>query len=110
MVDDQTGVLAPVPDAAYTLRVTGLWRPAPMSATNPRTWLGDNLSDLMFAAVMLEVMAYQRDFGAQADNPQAALSWEAEYQFRLHGAKREEALRKGLPVGQPPAPPGPPGA
>lgn len=105
MLDNQTARLAPVPDLVYPLRVTGTWRPAPMSATNPVTWLGTNLPDLLFCAVMVEAMGYQRDFGAQADNPQAALSWEARYGEAKRTALREEALRKGLgPDFQPYAP------
>jgi hypothetical protein len=105
MLDSQTARLAPVPDMIYPLRVTGTWRPAPMSADNPITWLGTYLPDLLFNAVMIEAMAYQRDFGAQSDNPQAALSWEAKYQDCKRNALREEALRKGLgPDFQPYAP------
>lgn len=115
MLDNQTARLAPVPDLAYRLRVTGQWRPAPMSPSNPETWLGDNLPDLLFCAVMVEAMGYQRDFGTQAADPQAAMSWEARFEDAKRSALREEALRKGLgpdyqpyapaPLAHPPPPP-----
>lgn len=107
MLDNQTARIAPVPDQIYQLRVSGTWRPAPMSAANPITWLGTNLPDLLFAAVMVEAMGYQRDFGAQADNPQAALSWEARYGEAKTTALREEALRKGFGPGFQPYAPAP---
>lgn len=107
MLDQQTARLAPVPDAIYQLRVSGMWRPAPMSATNPETYLGDAFPDLLFAGVMVEAAGYQRDFGAQSDNPQMALSWEARYQDALRGAKREEALKQGLGPQYQPMPPAP---
>jgi hypothetical protein len=117
MLDNQTAVLAPVPDLVYPLRVTGQWRPAPMSAANPATWLGNNASDLLFCAIMVEAMGYQRDFGTAAEDPQAAMSWEGHFQSALRSAKMEESLRKGQgPQWQPyapapmahPAPPPPP--
>jgi hypothetical protein len=107
MLDSQTAAIAPVPDQAYQLRVSGTWRPAPMSVANPETWLGDNLPDLLFAAVMVEAMGYQRDFGAQSDNPQAALSWNARYDDIRRAAATEEALRKGLGPGYQPYAPAP---
>jgi hypothetical protein len=105
MLDNQTARLAPVPDLVYPLRVTGQWRPAPMSAANPKTWLGDNLPDLLFCAVMVEAMGYQRDFGIAAADPQAAMSWEGRFTDAKRTALREEALKKGLgPDFQPYAP------
>lgn len=107
MLDQQNILLAPVPDNVYPLRITGQWRPAPMSASNPQTYLGDFFPDLLFAAVMQEAMAYQRDYGAASDDPRAALSWEARYQTALRGAKMEEAVKQGLGPDYQPMPPAP---
>lgn len=107
MLDQVTAQLAPIPDSVYPLRVTGMWRPAPMSAANPETYLGDFFPDLLFAAVMQETMAYQRDYGAQSDNPQAAMSWETRYEEALRGARREEALKQALGPDFQPTPPAP---
>jgi hypothetical protein len=107
ILDDRTAQLAPVPDLVYPLRVNGTWRPAPMSADNPQTWLGDHLPDLLFFAVMVEAMGYQRDFGAATENPQAAISWEARYGEAKRTAMREESLRRGLGPDYQPYPPAP---
>lgn len=100
MQDQRTIQIAPVPDNNYPLRITGMWRPAPMSATNPETYLGDFFPDLLLAAVLVEAMNYQRD-------PQTAGPWEARYQDVLRGAKREEALKQGLGPDYQPIPPAP---
>lgn len=107
MFDNSTVKVAPTPNASYTLRITGEWRPAPMSAANPRTWLGDNASDILFCAVMVEAMGYQRSFGATADDPRAAISWEKRYQDSKATAMAEEAVRKGLGPGYQPYMPAP---
>jgi hypothetical protein len=117
VLDNQTILIAPPPDQIYQVRVSGEWRPKAMSAANPITWLGDNVPDLLFCAVMVEAMGYQRDFGAAAENPQAALSWEGRYQDAKRSAMLEEALRKGqgpdyqayppAPLAHPQAPQGP---
>lgn len=110
MIDHTTAVIAPTPDQAYAVEIVGTWRPAPMSATNPRTWLGDNLPDLFFAACMVEACGYQRDYGAQSDDPKIAQSWEARYVALRQGAISEEMRRKSeRPPSAPPAPPGRPG-
>jgi hypothetical protein len=115
MLDNQTARLAPIPDLVYPLRITGQWRPAPMTADNPQTWLWDNIPDLAFAAVMGEAIRYQRDFGPGAPDPQALPEWERTYNRCLMSAKAEEFVRKGLgpdftpfqpaPMAHPQAPP-----
>lgn len=107
LLDNETALIAPVPDNAYPIRISGQWRPAPMSASNPKTWLGENVPDLLFCGVMVEAMAYQRDFGAQSDDPRAAMSWEQRFQDAKKSALREENLRQGLGVGFSPYPPAP---
>lgn len=116
--DDHTLVLAPVPDMAYPLRIDGQWRPSPMSAANPATWLGTNLPDLLFAGVMAEALRYQRDFGAGSEDPQALPAWEARFQDAKRSALIESQLTKSqgpgyqpympapLAMPEPPAPPG----
>lgn len=107
MLDPLTALLAPVPDAVYPLRVAGQWRPAPISASNPNTWLWENIPDLAFAALMIEAMGYQRDFGAGSDDPRAAVSWEQRYQQAKASAMLEEQLRQGLGPGYTALPPTP---
>jgi hypothetical protein len=101
-------VVAPTPDEAYKAVVVGTWRPMPMSATNETTWLGTYLPDLFHDACMCEGEAYIRNYGAQADDPRAAMSWESTYASRLAPARAEEARRRGIPwppAGAAPPPP-----
>lgn len=99
--------VAPTPDQAYAAEVTGTWRPAPMSTTNPETWLGDNLPDLLFAACMVEGTGWIRDYGQQSDDPRFALSWEQNYQLHKASALEEEQRRKGYDPGWQPYSPAP---
>lgn len=69
----------------YTRRLNG------MSAAVPETWLGTWVPDLLFAAAMVFVAGFQKDFGAQAAD---GASWEAAYQAALMGAVVEERRRK----------------
>lgn len=90
---DTIYLLGPTPDAAYQITVIGYVRQAPLSASNPTTWLTENLPDVFFACSMIFATAYQRDFGAQADNPQSSESWEQQYQ-KLIGSATVQELRK----------------
>lgn len=107
MLDHATALIAPTPVSAYRTQVVGTWRPVPMSAANPETWLGDNLSDLFFAACMVEASAFIRNFGAQSDDPRMAVSWETHYQALKAAALEEEQRRKGQGPGWQPFSPTP---
>lgn len=85
--------VGPSPDANYTVEVIGTQRPAALSVTNTTTFLTTILPDAFFAASMVFAAGYQRDFGAQTDNPQASLSWETQYGKLMASANVEE-LRK----------------
>lgn len=87
-------LLGPTPGGAPQLECIGTARPANLSASNPNTWLWTYLGDLAFAAAMVFTSAYMRNFGAQADNPQMALSWKAVYDGLMPGASSEEMRRK----------------
>lgn len=93
MQTDQSIVVGPWPDATYTVEFVGLVRPAPLSAQNPTTFLTLRLPDLFKAASAVYIMGYQRDFGAQADDPKAAQSWETQYQTLFASADAEELRR-----------------
>ena len=96
MRDDQTAIIGPTPDANYRGVVTGVWRPEPMSSTNPVTWLSTYASDIFFSASMIESEAYVRNWGAQGDDPRSAMSWEQSYKAHWIGLVNEERRRKGL--------------
>jgi hypothetical protein len=94
MLSDQTIIFGPWPDKAYVVEVVGTIRPAPLSPTNTSTFLTNWLPDLFIAASMIFVTGYQRDFGAQSDDPNAAKSWDNEYSKLLASAGAEEMRKK----------------
>jgi len=93
-LSDQNYLVGPSPTAAYSMEVFGTIRPAPLSASNTSTYLTTYLSDLFFAGCMCSISGYMRDYGAQADDPKMAQSWENQYAQRLNSANKEETRRK----------------
>jgi hypothetical protein len=99
MYQDQYIILSPTPDGVYNANVTGLFIQTPMSNANQNTYIGTVYGDLMFCAVMIFMHGgLTRNFGAQADEPRAAQSWENQYQTLFPGCEAEEARRRGLTV------------
>jgi len=95
MITDQTIIVGPQwPDAAYTLEVIGVIQPAPLSVTNPTTFLSLYLPDLLTAAVMVFMAGYQQNFGSQADNPEQAQSWQGQYDKLFASAQTVELRKK----------------
>jgi len=84
-------ILGPWPDDTYRLEVIGKIMPQALSATNTNTFLSDNLFDLLFAAGMVFISGYKENFGAQADNPQQAMSWETQYKTLKESAATWQA-------------------
>lgn len=93
-ITDQLFVLGPWPDQNYTIEVIGTIQPATLSSTNATTSLSLNLPDLLTAAVMIFMSGYQQNFGAQADNPQMATSWESQYDKLFASANVVEFRKK----------------
>lgn len=92
-INNTTYEVGPSPDAPYNIEVIGTQRPTPLSVANPATFLTTYLPDVFIAASMVFATAYQRDFGAQVDDPQRAASWESQYGKLMQSANAEE-LRK----------------
>ena len=90
--------IAPTPTLVYNAELAYHYRPAPISSTNPSTWLATNCPDLLFSACMVEAAGYMRNYGAQSDDPKMALSWSTRYSETLEIVRREEARRKGEPA------------
>lgn len=86
-------LLGPFPNLGYVVEYVGTQRPAPLSVANPTTFLTTNLPDLFLTASMIHVAGYQKNFGAQADDPRSSMSWETQYKAELASADAEE-LRK----------------
>lgn len=87
-------VVGPAPDATYTLECIGTVRPSPLSPSNPTTLITTYMPDLFVAACMIFVTGYQRDFGAQTDDPKSSLSWEQQYNTLKAGVDIEEMRKK----------------
>jgi len=94
MVTDQLVIFGPVPDATYTVEVIGTIRPNPLSATNTETYLTLYLPDLFLAASMVMASGFQKNFGAQADDPKMSSSWEDQYKTLVASANIEENRKK----------------
>ncbi len=91
---NSVAVLGPVPDNAYTYEVCGTFRPTALSATNTTTILSVYLPDAFFAASMIFMAGWQKNFGAQADDPKMAMSWSAAYDALMASANGEEMRKK----------------
>lgn len=86
--------IAPAPDNEYTLELYGTYRPDPLSASNTTTILVQYIPDVFLACAMVFFSGYQRDFGAQTDDPKLAQSWEAQYQMLKTSASDEISRAK----------------
>jgi hypothetical protein len=93
-IDQMTIKVGPPPDQAYPMDCFGTQRPPPLSYTNQTTILTTYLPDLFLAATMVWWSSYQRDFGAQSENPQSAMSWEQVTKDLLEPAILEEFRKK----------------
>lgn len=90
----QTVIFGPAPDQAYTVEVIGTIRPTALSATNTTTFLSNYFDDLFMAASMIFMSGYQKNFGAQSDDPRMSASWKEEYARILAACSVEEARKK----------------
>lgn len=94
MLTDQSILVGPFPDQAYSVIILGTQRPTPLSATNTTTWLTLYVPDLFVAASMVYASGWMRNFGSQADDPKMAQSWESQYQSLFASANVEELRKK----------------
>ncbi len=92
-------IVGPTADAAYKLELIGTQRMTPLSSGNTQTFLSTYMPDLFVAASMIFGAGYKKNFGAQADDPRMAMSWETQYQALLKSAAVEEARKKGESTG-----------
>lgn len=98
--DDHTIVYAPTADASYTCEIWGQYRPTPISAGTPTTYLSTYYSGLLEAACMIFLSgALLRNFGSMSEDPKMALSWESQYQTLLSLARSEEQRRRSQGTG-----------
>ncbi len=107
MFDQDTVIVGPWPDAAYTVEVCGMQRPASLSTTNVTTQLSVFFPDLFVAASMVFASGYMKNFGASVDDPKSGVTWEAHLQTLMRGAQVEEMRKRYTGPGwssDPPAP------
>lgn len=93
MVNQDTIIVGPFPDATYTVEVVGTQRPVPLSATNTTTVLSVFFEDLLISASMVFAAGYQKNFGSGSDDPKMGISWEVHFQALLTDAKTEESRK-----------------
>lgn len=91
--------VAPAPSTAYVAEFTGPVRPTVLSEDNPTTILTVRYPDMFIACCMINLMAYQRDWGAKSSDPQASQSWEAQYNALREGAIVESARQRSESTG-----------
>lgn len=94
MLTQGQSLVGPWPDDGYVVEVVGTQRPTPLSASNTTTFLSLYLPDLFVAASMIFMSGYQKNFGRQSDDPQAAQSWESQYNKLFASAATEEARKR----------------
>jgi hypothetical protein len=100
-LSDQALIFGPAPDQAYSFMIQGKCRPVPLYEALPAdgtqtTFLTQWLPDLFLAAAMVSAMGYRHNFGAQADDPRSAVSWETQFQTLLSSANSEEMRKRFL--------------
>ena len=99
LLNDTTLIFGPWPNAIYPLEIIGTIRPDSLSSTNTTTFISLYLPDLFIMASMIFVSGYQRNFSRASDDPQMAMSYEAQYQLLLKSATVEEYRKKFESVG-----------
>lgn len=90
---DTVVVFGPSPGAAFNVEVQGSVQPTAISVSNPTTFLSTFLPDVLIAATMIFMSGYQKNFGAQSDNPQMSVSWESQYRSLMDSANLIEARK-----------------
>jgi hypothetical protein len=94
-------LFGPYADANYSITAYGTVRQQSLNQfnTNPvanttTTFISTNLPDMLLMAAMIYVSGYQRNFGAQGNDPEMPGSYENQYQNLLKGALTEEGRKK----------------
>lgn len=97
MLNQNTALIAPWPNANYSVEIVGTVRPDSLSASNTTTFISTYLPDLFLMASMVFISGYQRDFALGASQPNdagMAVNYETQYQTLLKSATIEEARKK----------------
>lgn len=108
MLDDDTIVVGYTPSAAYRLRCYGQVMPELLSEDNDVDFLSTELPDLLIAAsAVFGFGGILKNFGAQAEDPATAQSWENQYQLLKQGVDLISMRQKASSVSWTPFQPAP---
>lgn len=99
LLDQQTLLFGPFPDANYTVELYGTVWSTPLSASNTTTWISTYIPDVFIAASMVFMSGAQKNFAAISDDPQSAMTWEQQYGKLRDSASVEDARRKFMSSG-----------
>lgn len=97
MLNQNTIIMGPFPDANYSAELIGTVRPPSLSNSNQTTFLSTYLPSLFLMASMVQITGYQRNFGKMgsgADQPDMGVTYENQYKALLNSAGTEEAMKK----------------
>ncbi len=94
MRDNATALVAPAPDFGYTIETVGTIRPAPLSPTNPSTFLATTLPDAFFALAMSFFTVDQKAPAAPGAPAPPVGGWEQHAMTLVKSANVEEARKK----------------
>lgn len=81
--------IAPTPDSSYNYQVNYVVRPTSMSETNPTTWIGDKIGELLLAATLVYSAIFFREDPATESGMIA--TFEKGYEIAVTQAKDELA-------------------
>lgn len=86
--NDTEFVCAPIPDDAHVVTLAYTYRPAGLSSGNTTSWLGNNASDVLLWACLVEAAAYMKE------QPADIQLWEQKYQDAKNSLMMEEIKRQ----------------
>lgn len=100
MLNQNTIIVGPWPNANYSVELVGTVRPTFLSDTNTTTFISLYLPDIFLQASAIPFAEFQRNFGdAAASDPNMGTFYEGQYQALLPSAITEENRKKFASVG-----------
>tara|TARA_R110002096_G_scaffold30805_1_gene91552 strand:- start:161 stop:826 length:666 start_codon:yes stop_codon:yes gene_type:complete len=95
--DNDTIILAPAPDAAYTVELAYNAQPTGLSSSNTTTWISNNAPEMLLYACLVEAFKFLK-------NPQMVQMYESYYKQALQpfvgeqmGRRRRDEYMDGVP-------------
>ena len=58
--DQNTFYVAPTPNSNYDAQLGYIYKPAPISASNPNTWIGDNIPEALLYGCLVQAYSYTK--------------------------------------------------